>query len=104
MNLHIKENYFETGVSLEENKKQSADTSWNDILSCGKYVSYKVDGIVAEHNHNILRLPPYHPELNPVELIWATVKDWVAQNNTTFRMDDVIKLADQNIGNVGTNM
>ena len=39
-----------------------------------KYLSYKIDGIFAEHNHNILRLPPYHPELNPIELIWATVK------------------------------
>jgi transposase len=56
-----------------------------------KYLSYKIDGIFAEHNHNILRLPPYHLELNPIELIWAHVKNSVAQNNTTFKMDDVIK-------------
>jgi hypothetical protein len=49
-----------------------------------KYLSYKIDRIFAEHNHSILRLPLYHPELNPNELIWATVKNWVAQNNTTF--------------------
>jgi transposase len=55
-----------------------------------KYISYKIYGIFAEHNHSILLLPPYHPELNPIELIWATVKNWVAQNNTTFKMDDVI--------------
>jgi transposase len=65
-----------------------------------KYLSYKIDGILAEHNHNILRLPPYHPELNSFELIWATVKNWVAQNNTTFKMDDVIKLADQKLASI----
>jgi transposase len=48
-----------------------------------KYISYDIDGIFAQHNHNILRLPKYHPEFNSIELIWATVKNWVAQNNTT---------------------
>jgi hypothetical protein len=61
------------------------------------YLSYKVNGVIAEHNHNILQLLPYRPELNPVELTWAIVKNFVAQNNTTFRMDDVIKLADQKL-------
>jgi hypothetical protein len=54
-----------------------------------KYLSYKIDIIFAEHNHSILRLPPYHPELNRIELIWATVKKWVAQNNTTCKMDEI---------------
>jgi hypothetical protein len=62
--------------------------SWlmNFILACDliifymilplkpKYLSYKVDGIVIEQNRNILWLPPYHPELKPTELIWATIK------------------------------
>jgi transposase len=43
---------------------------------------------------------PYHPELKPIELIWATVKNWVTQNNTTFKMDDVIKLADQKFASI----
>jgi hypothetical protein len=65
-----------------------------------KNFSYKVDGIVAEHNHNILRLPPYHPELNPTELIWAPIRNGLAQNNTTFGMDDIIKLADQKLASI----
>ena len=27
---------------------------------------YKVEGIAAKYGHIILRLPPYHPELNPI--------------------------------------
>jgi hypothetical protein len=30
--------------------------------------------------------------LNPIELIWAEVKGFVAENNTTFRLKDVKEL------------
>jgi hypothetical protein len=33
-----------------------------------------------------------HCELNPIELIWAQVKGFVAENNTTFRLKDVKEL------------
>ncbi|XP_040071785.1 uncharacterized protein LOC120844203 [Ixodes scapularis] len=33
----------------------------------------------------VLRLPPYHCELNPIELIWARVKREVASKNITFK-------------------
>jgi transposase len=39
--------------------------------------------------HNTLRLPPYHYELNPIELAWAMVKGYVKQHNTTYKIDDV---------------
>lgn len=38
---------------------------------------YKIDAVLAQHGHSVLRLPPYHPDLNPIELIWATVKDYI---------------------------
>ena len=31
-------------------------------------------------------------ELNPIELIWAQVKDYVTRNNTTFNIKDVKRL------------
>jgi hypothetical protein len=65
-----------------------------------RYLSYTVDGTVAEHHPNILRFPSYHSEFKPIELMWATVKNWVAQNNTTFWMDDVITLADQKLASI----
>jgi hypothetical protein len=55
---------------------------------------YKIDQILAESNIPVLRLPPYHPELNPIEKIWALVKNHVAAYSTTFKLDDVRKLAE----------
>jgi hypothetical protein len=43
----------------------------------------------------VLRLPPYHPDLNPIELIWENVKQWVASKNTTFKIKDVEQLCRQ---------
>jgi hypothetical protein len=37
-------------------------------------------------------MPVRHCELNPIELIWARVKGFVAENNTTFRLKDVKEL------------
>lgn len=50
---------------------------------------YAVDELAAAHNVKILRLPPYHCELNPIELVWAQVKGHVARNNKTFKMAEV---------------
>lgn len=44
-------------------------------------------------DHEVIRLPPYHCQYNPIELIWAKVKGEVAKNNNTFKMTDVEKLA-----------
>jgi transposase len=43
--------------------------------------TYHIDRVLAEHGHPILHLQPYHLDLNPVELMWATIKDWIAKNN-----------------------
>ena len=55
-------------------------------------VVYKTDKIANLHGHEILRTPVRHCELNPIELIWAQVKGFVAKNNTTFRLKDVKEL------------
>ena len=54
---------------------------------------YRFNKVLEDHGHNVLRLPPYHPELNPIENIWATAKNWVAKHNTTFNLNDVADLA-----------
>ena len=55
---------------------------------------------MREHGHMPLRLPPYHPQLNVIELIWAEIKRMVALANTTFKLADVknhLKAAISNI-------
>ncbi|XP_066970876.1 uncharacterized protein [Macrobrachium rosenbergii] len=43
---------------------------------------YAIDKIASEAGHQILRLPPYHCQLNPIELIWAQMKTEVKKNNS----------------------
>lgn len=46
---------------------------------------YRIDKILGSDPNKrveVLRLPTKHCELNPIELIWAFVKNWVATNNT----------------------
>jgi hypothetical protein len=51
--------------------------------------------LLARYGHVLLRLPPCHPELNPIEKMWAVVKNWVAMKNVTFQLRDVRKLAEE---------
>jgi transposase len=46
-----------------------------------KYKTFLVDEIMIANGHTVLRLPPYHPDLNRIELIWADVKQWVGKKN-----------------------
>jgi transposase len=39
---------------------------------------YMLDRLAREKGHVILRTPPYHPELQPIEICWAIVKNELA--------------------------
>lgn len=54
-----------------------------------QHKSYVIDNIAKDNGHTVLRLPPYHCEFNPIELVWAMVKGYVKQNNTTYKIEDV---------------
>lgn len=42
---------------------------------------YEIDNLLKNHGHTILRLPPYHCDLNPIEMIWSSMKRHVADHN-----------------------
>ncbi|CAK1590863.1 unnamed protein product [Parnassius mnemosyne] len=68
---------------------------------CDKYRSVHVcDDMAAERGVTVLRLPPYHCELNPIELIWTQAKGFFARNNKTFNMKDVKKLFEEGLNEV----
>jgi len=54
---------------------------------------YALDEIARVHGHNIIRTPPYHPELQPIETCWGVVKNHVARN-CNFTMDNLIEQLD----------
>jgi len=51
---------------------------------------YRLDKLAKEHDISILRTPPYHPELQPIETCWAVVKNYMA-NNCDFSMSGLRK-------------
>jgi len=55
---------------------------------CKKFApipQFKLDQIVKNYGHTILRTPPYHPELQPIETCWAVVKNH-CRDNSDFTM------------------
>jgi hypothetical protein len=56
--------------------------------------------LLARYGHVALRLPPYHPEQNPIEKMWTMVKNWVAMKNVTFQLQDVRKLAEEKFSSI----
>ena len=59
-----------------------------------------LDTELLQHGHRIPRLPPYHPDLDPIEKICALVKNWVAARNVTYKSEDVKKLAKQRFDDI----
>ena len=60
-----------------------------------QFKAYVIDQLAEEHGHKILRLPPYHSELNPIEYIWANIKGHVARSNVSFTMTKVKTLFEE---------
>ena len=49
---------------------------------------------------HVLRLPVGHSDLNPIELIWAKVKNWIASKNVKFNLTAVRELTEKALADV----
>jgi len=50
--------------------------------------TYVIDKIAERNGHKVLRTPPYHPELQPIEICWGVVKNEIARN-CNFTMENL---------------
>jgi len=41
--------------------------------------TYVIDQIAEDYGHKVVRTPPYHPELQPIELCWGVLKNEVGR-------------------------
>lgn len=57
-----------------------------------QYDKYVIDEFAKENNIVVLRLPPYHCELNPIGYAWSLVKHYVKINNTNFDINEALQL------------
>lgn len=65
-----------------------------------KYTRYEVDEVGKVNNVTVCRLPPYHCELNPIEMVWSQLKRHVATHNVDFKaskMQELINSAFESI-------
>jgi transposase len=64
------------------------------------YKKYIIDEMALNRDVIILRLPPYHCDLNPIENIWSQVKGEVGRNNKTFKLEDLQQLLEHSLSKV----
>lgn len=87
------ENSFPKSNSTKENLRKWLDDKgvpWGqDLLKAELYAlcksnepkpEYKIDKIAEAGGHSILRTPQYHPELQPIEMCWGIVKNYMAKH------------------------
>ena len=71
-----------------------------DVLTkVGPQPTYTLDEIANKKGHEILRTPPYHPELQPIETCWGILKNEIARN-CDFTMDNLIKQLESAFGKI----
>jgi transposase len=67
---------FATSAPFEKNMKQS-----------------KLEHLAKEREHQVISLPPYHCQYDPIELAWAQVKRKITKKEKTFNISTVERLA-----------
>lgn len=90
----VEENSFPRSNSTKENLRKWLDDKevpWGqDLLKAELYAlcksnepkpEYKIDKIAEAAGHLILRTPQYHPELQPIEICWGIVKNYIAKHS-----------------------
>lgn len=49
------------------------------VKTVGTKKTYAIDEVITSAGHIVIRLPPYHPDLNPIELVWGDIKGRVSE-------------------------
>ena len=57
-----------------------------------RYPAKIVESIAKNAGHETLRLPPHHCELNPIEMVWRVLKNYVATENKDMTLKSVEEL------------
>lgn len=69
-------------------------------LNKDKYESYAIDKILQDNNHFVLRLPPYHPDLNPVRLAWELKEDVLGNTPKSNDVKDILCFVLNNVTSI----
>ncbi len=61
------------------------------------YHRYYIDELAKTKGIEIIRLPPYHCQFNPIELIWATLKPRAGKRNANFKMAELREIFEEEV-------
>jgi len=77
-----------------------------DIIRKHKQVliKYSLDGILSKKVHDIIKLSPYHLDLNPIEMIWSQVKRYIAKQNHNGSIKKIAELCKQKMESMGDSV
>lgn len=89
---------------LEQNKINCRDDCLkSEMIEILKKIApepiFAIDEIAKSYGHEVIRTPPYHPELQPIETCWGIVKNHVARN-CDFSMNNLIEQLDSGFNKV----
>ena len=80
-------------VNRKQNTLRTRCSTIRVVKLCKKYRTDKtskvIDNIAKKYGHEVIRLPPYHCDLNTTELIWADEKNYVAHDNREMTLKSV---------------
>ncbi|VVC39904.1 Hypothetical protein CINCED_3A005747 [Cinara cedri] len=65
---------------------------------------YELDTIAGKMEHEVVRLPRFHPDYSPVQTLWNKVKIEVSHENQTGDMENLRVIVNRAIMNIGTEM
>ena len=77
---------------------------YNLIRSSNFKPKYAVDEMARAAGHEVVHLPPYHCELNPIELAWSQVKRHIKDNNRLFTLSAVKDLSQEGFQKVDSSL
>ena len=73
----------------KEHYSSRGERKWLDPWICSSIekwnmpIQYVVDEVAARSGHVVLQLPPYYCVLNPIEMVWSTLKKGITKNNSS---------------------
>ena len=67
------------------------------LLVCDGAAWHKSKGLIIPNNIRLLGIPPYTPEMNPIEQIWKQIRSMGFRNEVFNSLSDVVKRLCQTI-------
>lgn len=74
---------LDEGATIADSQHLNKDKLLAIVAQMKKPVTYKAVEIAATYGHDVLYTPPYHPELQPIEMVWGAIKNRIALDPAT---------------------